>query len=159
MRGEGRGIGGLCLMALACAADTDQATVFFQRGETIVAVTRAVAADEPPLDAALAALLEGPTEEERAAGITSWFSSETADALDSVETGPDGTAVVDFADLHMLIPNATSSAGSEQLLSSLDSTVFRVPNVTAVEYRLNGSCDAFWEWLQRGCTVVRRPAS
>ena len=59
----------------------------------------------------------------------------------------------------MLIPNATSSAGSEQLLSSLDSTVFRVPNVTAVEYRLNGSCDAFWEWLQRGCTVVRRPAS
>jgi hypothetical protein len=35
--------------------------------------------------------------------------------------------------------------------------VFQFDWVRSVEYRLDGSCDAFWEWLQRSCQVVTRP--
>jgi hypothetical protein len=27
-----------------------------------------------------------------------------------------------------------------------------------VEYRMEGSCEAFWEWLQFGCQKVLRPS-
>ena len=90
------------------------------------------------------------------AGIGSWFSDSTARALAGAELR-DGFLVVDFNGLNRSIPGAGSSAGSSQLLASLDSTVFQFEAVDSVEYRLDGSCDAFWEWLQRGCEVVRRP--
>jgi hypothetical protein len=108
-----------------------------------------------PLDGALRALVMGPTPEERADGADSWFSPETAGVIRRVQAA-EGEVVVDFRDLPDLIPGASSSAGSEQLLASLDSTVFQFDWVESVEYRLEGSCEAFWEWLQRECQVVRR---
>ena len=138
------------------AAGTPSAPVriWLSRGETPVAVARDVSRRTPA--GALEALVAGPTAAARAAGLDSWFSDATAGALASVaERG--GFLVVDFRGLDRLIPNASSSAGSMQLLSALDSTVFQFGTVDSVEYRLDGSCDAFWEWLQRGCEVVRRP--
>lgn len=108
-----------------------------------------------PLDGALRALVVGPTQEERADGADSWFSPETAGVIRRVRAA-EGEVVVDFRDLPELIPGASSSAGSEQLLMSLDSTVFQFDWVESVEYRLEGSCDAFWEWLQRECQIVMR---
>lgn len=139
------------------AAEAEEGAVvriWLTRGEEPVAVERRVDESTPP--AALRALAAGPMPEEREAGLDSWFSDSTADALASV-ADRDGFLVVDFRGLDRLIPNASSSAGSALLLSALDSTVFQFPDVDSVEYRLDGSCDAFWEWLQRGCTVVRRP--
>ncbi len=40
------------------------------------------------------------------------------------------------------------------ILRQLHATVFQFPTVTSAEYRVGGSCDAFWSWLQRPCTRV-----
>ncbi len=101
------------------------------------------------LRVALEALVAGPTEAERSAGYSSWFSDKTASALRSVRID-NGHAVVDFEDLRPLISGASSSAGSALLLSQLDTTVFQFRTVGSVEYRLTGSCEAFNEWLQYG---------
>lgn len=119
--------------------------------------TEAPAPPEVVLAGALEAVLEGPSREEREAGRFSWFSAETAGMLRSVEVDGEGRAVVDFEDLRTVIPGAGSSAGSEALLDELNGTVFRVPGVTSVEYRIRGSCSAFWEWLQYDCQVVTAP--
>lgn len=134
------------------AAPTVQ--VWFSRGEAPEPVTREVRRADPA--AALGALTAGPTAAERRHGLTSWFSDSTAGALRTV-TLRDGLLIVDFAGLDRLIPGAGSSAGSGQLLAVLDATVFQFTEVDSVEYRLDGRCERFWEWLQRECTTVRRP--
>lgn len=136
-----------------------EVTVFFSRGEDVVAVTRSVPKTTGVLRAALEQLLAGPTDEERASGLSSWFSSETAGLLSGVTLGSDGRAVVDFGDLRPVIPNASTSAGSAQLLAQLNATVMRFPTVDTVEFRIGGSCEAFFEWLQRPCQAVERPGS
>jgi hypothetical protein len=111
------------------------------------------------LEASLRALVRGPDGAERAASFSSWFSDATAGLLRSVVVR-DGHAVVDFGDLDKAIPNASTSAGSALLLSQLDATVFQFPTVESAEYRLNGSCERFDEWLQfGGCEPRTRPAA
>lgn len=112
-------------------------------------VYRVAPASPGVLRAAMGALLAGPSPEERAAGLTSFFSSATAGMLRGVSL-EDGHAVVDLGDLRPVVPNASSSAGSAMLLSELDATAFQFPAVSTVEYRLEGSCTAFTEWLQVG---------
>jgi len=85
-----------------------------------------------------------------------WFSDATANSIRHVDVDSKGHATVDFSDLSTLIPNASSSAGSAMLLQELDSTVFSVPHVQTVEYRIMGSCARFWEWLQYSCQIVDR---
>lgn len=123
------------------------------------AVYRLVPESPQVLEAALEALLAGPTADERAGALSSFFSDATAGMLRSV-TVTDGHAVVDFEDLRPVIPNASSSAGSARLLSELDATVFQFRSVESVEYRLEGSCTDFNEWLQfGGCEPRRRGTS
>jgi hypothetical protein len=68
-----------------------------------------------------------------------------------------GRGVVDFHDLRPLIPSASTSTGSRLLLAELNGTIFPSPKIDAVEYRMEGSCDLFWEWLQADCWTVTRP--
>jgi hypothetical protein len=67
--------------------------------------------------------------------------------------------VVDFGDFSGIIPNASSSLGSTILLGELNATVFQFPAVRSVEYRFEGSCDAFANWLQLDCEKLRAPAA
>lgn len=136
------------------AADQMEVTIYLQcdpgaAGLAPMPVYRLVPRRPAVLTAAIEALLAGPTEAESRAGLQSWFSTATAHALLGVSLS-DGHAVVDLADLRSIIPNASTSAGSQQLLSQLDATVFRFPTVASVEYRIEGSCEAFTEWLQIG---------
>jgi len=140
--------------------------VTFTREEAPVRVPRTVVialdgdsvSDEAVLlRAALDALVAGPTREEEARGITSFFSAETADLVQAVTLVGD-SATVDFRDLPSVIPNASSSTGSFLFLSELNGTVFGLPGIARVEYRMDGSCEAFWNFLQRTCQEVRRPA-
>lgn len=140
----------------AAPVAVDSVTIIFTRGEAPAPVRRPVPVSSSPLRAALDWLVQGPTSEERAAGIRSWFSEETAGVLRSVEVDTSGKAIVDFRDLRPLIPNASSSFGSTLLLQELNGTVFQFPEIESVEYRMEGSCDLFWEWLQYGCQVVGR---
>jgi hypothetical protein len=115
---------------------------------------RAVPSGTP--DAVLAStfdqLLAGPSPADATAGLTSLFSSATTGLLLSASIAPDGTATIDFdPTLATTIPNASSSAGSDELLRELDATVFQFSGITAATYTLGGSCTAFFNWLQRAC--------
>jgi spore germination protein GerM len=132
-------------------------TIHFTHGDTSISVTRRVHADSAGLEGALRQLLRGPTASERDAGIQSWFSDATTGMLRSVTVDSAGRAVVDFADLREIIPNASTSAGSTMLLRELNATVFEHGPVRSVEYRIEGSCDIFGEWLQYGCLTMSRP--
>ncbi|HUF13161.1 MAG TPA: GerMN domain-containing protein [Longimicrobiales bacterium] len=134
----------------------DSVDVVFTRAEAPVVLRRPAARADEPLRSALEALLAGPTPQERAEGIESWFSEKTSRSLRSVAVDTDGHAVVDFEDLRAIIPNAGSSTGSALLLTELNGTVFRFPEIRSAEYRIVGSCDAFWDWLQYGCRTVTR---
>lgn len=112
-------------------------------------VTRVVPESTGVLRASMTALLTGPTVQETDAGFSSFFSSATAGMLRGVSL-TDGHAVVDFDDLRAVIPNASTSAGSALLLSELDATTFQFSTVQSAEYRINGSCTTFTEWLQMG---------
>jgi photosystem II stability/assembly factor-like uncharacterized protein len=137
---------------------TAHLTVFFSRHGETVPVRRKVegTVEAPALEATLRELLRGPTPEEREQGLSSWFSWETAEALHSATLGRQGDVVVDFQDLASRIPAASSSAGSAMLLGELNATVFQYPDVRTVEYRLDGSCEAFWNWLQYDCQILTR---
>ncbi len=138
-------------------APPDSVAVVFTRNEEPVRVWRPTQATADQLTEALTWLLQGPTPEERAAGVQSWFSPSTAGALNAVTVGTDGHAIVDFTDLPALIPSASSSTGSTMLLLELNGTVFGVPGMRSVEYRVDGSCERFWNWLQYDCQIVERP--
>jgi spore germination protein GerM len=100
-------------------------------------------------------LLKGPTDAEKAQGLISWFSSATAHSLTSVSVY-EGEIALDFSGLKTLIPNASTSAGSQMLLSQLNNTVFQFPSIQSVHYTLDGNCRVFWEWLQYECHPVTR---
>lgn len=140
-----------------------EVTIFFHCDaigeDALVAVYRHVAESPGVLRASLLALLAGPNSAEQAAPISTWFSTATAGMLNGV-TLDAGHAIVDFdRDLATTIPNASTSAGSARLLAELDATVFQFPTVTSVEYRLDGDCEAFSEWLQYGGCEPRTRAS
>ncbi len=107
---------------------------------------------EEVLTATVELLLDGPTPADEAAGLSSWFSSETSGLLNSVTVTPEGVATIDFDPaLATTIPNASSSAGSDQLLRELDATVLFGTGITSATYTLGGSCAEFFGWLQLDC--------
>jgi hypothetical protein len=104
---------------------------------------------------ALEALLAGPTPEEVSAGLGSFFSRATEGTLAAARVS-DGVAYIDLHDLAGIIPNASSSAGSSQLLDQLAGTIFQFDSIREAEITFDGDCDAFWNWLQRGCQRLSR---
>jgi hypothetical protein len=104
---------------------------------------------------ALGELFGGPTPAEDEEGFHSFFSEETRDLLRSVEMAGD-TAIIDLREVGERVPNASSSAGSAVFLEQLNGTVFGVPGVAAIRWEWDGSCDRFWEFLQRDCRIVTR---
>jgi spore germination protein GerM len=138
------------------APETLTVLLYFTRGEEPEPVEREIHRAPAVLRATLEQLLAGPTPAERARGLSSWFAPETAAMLRDVHLDADGRATIDFHDLRSIIPGASTAAGSRILLNELERTVFQFDTVRSIEYRLNGSCAAFWEWLQRDCGVVTR---
>jgi hypothetical protein len=112
----------------------------------------------PIVHSTLEELLKGPTDAEKAQGLISWFSPTTAHSLTSV-TVSGGEIAINFSGLNSIIPNASTSAGSQMLLSQLNGTVFQFPSLQNIHYSLDGDCAAFWEWLQYDCHVVTRGES
>lgn len=145
-------------------AATDRAdtaiAVFFSAGaaedcSSVEAFPRTIGAREDLIRAAFDELVAGPTEVELDAGAGSFFSPATAGTVESV-TLSDGLLIIDFRDLRSLIPNASTSCGSEALLAQLNHTAFAFQTVGRVRYRIDRSCDEFANWLQRECFEVDR---
>ena len=133
-----------------------EVTVFFLTAEELVPVTRSVPATTGVLRASLEALLVGPTEVERRTGVHSLFAADATGKLRDVTIDGEGHVVVDFAP-SVVSNGAGTSAGSTSLLRQLNATVFQFPTVASVEYRTDGSCDAFFMSMERGCEVIERP--
>ena len=112
----------------------------------VTAVDREVEGD-PTLEKAMSALMAGPTEDEKTGGLGGWFDERTEDMLISAEI-VDGVAEADFKDLREVIPNASSSCGSAQLLAQLDGTARQFDEVDRTLYSINGDAGTFYEWLQ-----------
>jgi spore germination protein GerM len=144
------------LAADRVATEPDSISVYFTREEQPVEVRRPVAGRAADIRTALEMLLAGPTAAERQRGIDSWFSDATSGMLRSVDVAGSRVAV-DFNDLRQVIPNASTSTGSMLLMQELNATIFQYPEVHGIDYSIEGSCDAFWEWLQYECHTVTRP--
>jgi hypothetical protein len=168
----GRRIGGFLLVALltlttmSCGGPVDEPAaeptpapatvevqVFFvnhrlgDRCTDVFPVTRTVAVDDP-VHGALAALLGGPTDLERADGYGGPFSAGTTDTLLDVEvTG--GVAAVTFdGSIRDAIPDAaTSSCTADRVVAQLDRTLLALEGITATRYLLADG-PAFYAWLQ-----------
>ena len=140
---------GAVLVFFTCDASPTRAVVPVQRETSAAGV-------EDRLATAIEALLAGPTPDEEAAGLRSWFSAQTADRLERVSVDEAGHAIVQFADFSDAIPNASTAGGRQQLLAELRSTILQFQEVEAAELWFDGSCQAFWQWLQSVCTVLRR---
>lgn len=109
------------------------------------------------LSVALRALLDGPLDSERDAGLASPFPAGSSDLLAGLELTSDGLAIVDFATAISEIPNLATSATSGALLRSLRETALQFDDVTAVELRLDGSCQALFGHLQAECQHLAKP--
>jgi hypothetical protein len=133
-------------------------SVYFHCDEQLAPVLRLVpqGSTEAHARAALEALLEGPTLDEQAAGYTSWFSQRTAGALRVFIANPNRQVIVDLRDFSAVIPNASSSAGSQALLDQLSATVFQFPEYQSVLFTFEGDCNRFWNWLQMSCSALQR---
>lgn len=130
--------------------------VVFSCDEQPVGTWRAVPVETTDtLGFALAALLRGPTAAEREAGLDSFFSAATEGMLNRAVVR-DGVAHVDLTDFSGIIPNASSSAGSAQLLDQLAGTIFQFDVIREAEITFDGDCDAFWNWIQRDCQRLNR---
>ena len=126
----------------------------------LVPVVRRVPRDAGVLRATLRAFLAGTSAEDDERGVSAFTSSSSSDqsGTEVRVSITDGTAVVDFdASLTVTADAASTSAGSELFQGALNRTVLQFATVERVEYRLGGSCDAFWEWQQAGgCRPVTR---
>lgn len=138
------------------APGTFPVLVWFSSGDgsdcgEVAPVTRDIGSDVDPIRAAFDALVAGPTAEEEAAGVGSFFSAETAGTIEEVTLAGDGLLTVDFADIRPVIPNASTSCGSLALTAQLNATAFQFADVQRARYRIQGSCDEFANFLQTEC--------
>lgn len=121
----------------------------------VVGHERRIPPGADPITVAFAELLGGPTAEETADGAGSWFSAATAGMLRHATLTGDRLAI-DFVDFSRVIPNASTSCGSEALLAELNATGFQFSQVNRITYSFEGSCKAFGEWLQMSCIEIAR---
>jgi hypothetical protein len=64
--------------------------------------------------------------------------------------------IVDFTE-DITVDNASTSNGSTFFLGELYANAFQFEDVESVEFQINGSCEAFWEFLQAGeCNITDR---
>ena len=133
--------------------------LFFTCGEAPVPdVTgnayRIVPVTEARLTATLTELVRGPDGDERDLGFTSVFSDATTDVFAGVVIDG-GTAIVDFVGLER-IDGLDQPTVATSMVASLNATVFQFETVDAVEYRLGGSCQAFWATMGADCVTTGR---
>lgn len=125
--------------------------IYFNKDSTdcsaVTAVTRKIPSMKNIEAITLGQLFEGPNEDEAQAGYSSLFSASTKDILLSFHI-VDRKAYLDLKDIRSIIPNASSSCGSAELLGEMDATIKQFGTVDETLYAINGSSQDFYEWLQ-----------
>ncbi len=108
------------------------------------------------LGATLSQLVKGPTDAEGDLGFRSAFTIADASAVDSVSLSA-GEAVIDFVSLPEVMGLAATDDAAF-FVANLNANVFQYATIRSVEYRIGGSCAAFWAHFGdgSGCRVVAR---
>lgn len=157
---------GACEPVAAPAGGEDIVLVFFPCGSQPevepVSTARSIDGDMPVIERlrrAIRSLLDGPTELERAAGMVEVVPEGSSAIHGTVDVASDGLAIVDFLPSLAEIDNLSTSAASGTFLRALRATSLQFDEVTAVEFWLDGSCDAFFELLQSTCQHFAKPVS
>ncbi len=99
----------------------------------------------------LLALFRGPTDIEKSAGFSSFFSEATTEALKSISVR-NAIAAVNLSDIRNIIPAVSSSCGSAQFMASVNATLQQFGTIEKVVYAIDGSPEKFYEWIQIGCS-------
>ncbi|MFQ5554354.1 MAG: hypothetical protein ACE5GC_03145 [Acidimicrobiia bacterium] len=117
-------------------------------------VFRTVPATDEPLEATLRQLVAGPSNDEIDLGFRSVFTSADAEIIDSVSIRG-RKATVDFTSLPV-INNLAPEDDVGFFVANLNANVFQHAAIRTVEYRIDGSCSAFWAHVAdgTGCRVV-----
>jgi hypothetical protein len=122
---------------------------------------RRVAEDTPivvRIETALRAVLDGPTALEQERGLTGVAPPGSSVLIASIGLSEnDGLAEVDFDPALAEVPNLSTTAAGGAFLRALQETALHFPAVTAVEFRMGGSCDAFFEIFQATCQHFAEP--
>ena len=150
---------------VAQPAAGDSVLVFFPCGAGLGADqasgNRSVALEMPVIErveTALRAVLDGPSEPERDAGMVGVVPPGSSVLLAEVDLSEnDGLAIVDFDPALAEINNLSTTAASGAFARSLEATVLQFDKVTAVEFRMGGSCGAFFEYFQSTCHHFAKP--
>ena len=98
---------------------------------------------------AIEALLAGPTGAERERGYSTVFPPNS-ELLAGVEWQEDGLAIIDF-DEAVTEGALNASHNRFVLFRTLEETAFQFDAVTAIEYRLEGSCADFATYFETMC--------
>jgi hypothetical protein len=106
------------------------------------------------LRASLVAMLDGPTEDERADGLMTWFPQDSGGALEGVNL-IDGVATVQLSSRLLGLAEAPPPEPADDVIAQLNATVFQFANVQVVRYELDRTCEAFDVWLHQGCEFTR----
>lgn len=104
-------------------------------------------ADDDALTAAIEAQLRGPTEQEAAQGYASTLAGFDGVTLNEAAFDDSGRAVIDLSGLPDPLPEHTESFLPPGIMAELTWTAFHVPGIDRIEFRLDGSCDDFWQLL------------
>lgn len=116
----------------------------------LMPLPRDVPTEQDPLTSAVMELVKGVNDRESALGCTSFFSTETQNALRGIRRTESGdTVLVDFRDFARALGD---SAGVKSFLppgimAELTWTIFQFDDVNAIRFSFDGSESAFWQWL------------
>lgn len=123
------------------------------------AVTRTIPKTKSVARAALVELFKGPTKQEEADELSSFFSEDTKDILISVKIKK-GAAYVNFKEEVMQkLGNATTSCGSRSFHASIEKTLKQFPTIKKVFFAVEGSPADYYEWMQYDCPTELKNCS
>lgn len=98
-------------------------------------------------------LFAGPTADELKQGYVSAFSSKTK-AINIGSFVKNGILYINFSDIRKIIPNASTSCGSAQFSSEIETTAKQFSNVNKIIYAINSDPKTFYDWMQIGCPTT-----
>ena len=119
-------------------------------------VYRAVPATDLVLTTTMREMVKGVDEAEVALGYRSPFPDGADGSFLGVTIDREQSkAFLEFT-IDVFPDGVDTPEGAEIFLSTLNANVFQFDTVNRVEYRLGGSCDAFWQQLGGSCEVITR---
>lgn len=101
---------------------------------------------------AIDALFGGPTADELKQGYTSFFSSKTK-GINIGSFVKNGILYINFSSsILKLIPNVTTSCGSGQFTSEIQTTAKQFSGINKVYFAIESNPETYYNWMQVGCT-------